>query len=78
MDLQELICRRKQSFYNREEFYDVSFQFLDSTKTVQANKMILTLISPVFEAMFYGRLAETAPSVTITDVEANVFQEFIR
>ena len=38
-------------------------------QVVPAHKFVLSISSPVFEAMFYGELAETTDSVELPDCE---------
>ena len=47
--------------------------------TVAAHRLILMSASPVFEAMFYGKLA-AAPGdlVRVEDIELNIFRELLR
>lgn len=81
MDLSGVISKRKKLLWNRPELNDVNFIFpLSGSKSVSSNKTILALCSPVFDVMFFSTyLAERGPEgVTIPDVEAEIFEEFLR
>lgn len=54
-----------------EKHTDCSFQI--DGKTLTAHKIILSAASPVFEAMFYGPMAEKR-CITISDINANAFK----
>ena len=41
----------------------------ESKQVIPAHKFVLSISSPVFEAMFYGELAETADSIELPDCE---------
>jgi hypothetical protein len=51
--------------------YDFPHLFL--TQKFHCHKMFLAMSSPVFEAMFYGGLAETAREIKILDVQPDAF-----
>lgn len=74
--MDKIIQERKRTFWNDERFHDISFSFEDSKKLLRANKMILSLVSPVFEAMFFGDFAKQDP-VHIKDIPYDVFKEFL-
>lgn len=60
---------------------DIHFAVFDKNRgTVQipAHKAILMQRSRVFEKMFYGYLKEEGPTVAITDVFADAFEEFLQ
>ncbi|KAK3097884.1 hypothetical protein FSP39_014151 [Pinctada imbricata] len=62
-----------------EDMTDVSFVFPnDGNRRVRAHKLVLSVRSPVFKAMFYGGLPENPENISIPDISANVFTEFIR
>ncbi|KAK3729800.1 hypothetical protein QZH41_003413 [Actinostola sp. cb2023] len=46
--------------------------------TIPANKYILAISSPVFEAMFYGQLAETRPTIDLPDCTKEGLHELLR
>jgi hypothetical protein len=48
------------------------------TRNVPAHKYVLAISSPVFFAMFYGRLAETQDTVEIPDSDYECFVEFLK
>ena len=55
--------------FNNDRFSDVRFFVptadgeIESKKVIPAHKFVLSISSPVFEAMFYGELAETKDSI---------------
>ena len=53
---------------------DVTFKTGDNQTEIKAHKFILVSRSRVFEAMFCGALAEPEASVTIPDIEADIFK----
>ncbi|XP_048245796.1 BTB/POZ domain-containing protein 6-like [Haliotis rufescens] len=60
-----------------EDFCDVTFRVGSEKQVVRAHRYVLVSRSCVFHAMFCGPLAETR-EVTITDIEADIFKEFLR
>lgn len=76
--MEAVIKERKKLFWNDDRFHDVSFSFPDTDKVLRANKTILTLASPVFEAMFFGDLAEKQDPVPIVDIDIETFQKFLK
>ena len=50
----------------------------DKEEGIPAHRLLLSLRSPVFFAMFHGSLAETGGEVEVKDVEAAAFHELIR
>lgn len=78
--MESVIKARKRDFWGQERFHDISFSFpeFDSNKILYANKTILALCSPVFEAMFFGDLAEKRNPIPIVDIEPSIFEAFLR
>ncbi|XP_046340695.2 BTB/POZ domain-containing protein 6-like [Haliotis rufescens] len=60
-----------------EDVSDVTFRVGSEKQVVRAHRYVLVSRSCVFHAMFCGPLAETG-EVTIPDIEADVFNEFLR
>ncbi|XP_041347835.1 BTB/POZ domain-containing protein 2-like isoform X2 [Gigantopelta aegis] len=58
-------------------FTDVTFKVGREQKCVQAHRLIVSIRSGVFEAMFYGPLAEQ-DEVVIPEVEHDIFEQFLR
>ncbi|XP_041373428.1 BTB/POZ domain-containing protein 2-like [Gigantopelta aegis] len=56
---------------------DVTFKVGREQKSVQAHRLIISIRSSVFEAMFYGPLAEQ-DEIVIPEVEHDIFQQFLR
>uniref|UniRef100_A0A336MMK0 CSON001398 protein n=1 Tax=Culicoides sonorensis TaxID=179676 RepID=A0A336MMK0_CULSO len=79
--MENIIKSRKKEFWGQERFHDISFSFHendDDQKVLKANKTILALCSPVFEAMFFGDLAEKRDPIPIVDVDYTIFEGFLR
>ncbi|XP_048245032.1 BTB/POZ domain-containing protein 6-like isoform X6 [Haliotis rufescens] len=62
---------------NTEDLSDVTFRVGSEKQVFRAHRYVLVSCSCVFHAMFCGPLAETG-EVTITDIEADIFKEFLR
>ena len=69
---------------NNDLFSDVKFVVRESDgesgnqQVIPAHKFVLSIGSPVFEAMFYGELAETRDSIELPDCEYESLLEFFR
>ena len=69
---------------NNNHLSDVKFVALqrsgenDSKKAIPAHKFILAISSPVFEAMFFGELAETKDTIELPDCEYGSLLELFR
>ena len=50
----------------------------ESKQVIPAHKFVLSISSPVFEAMFYGELAETRDSIELPDCEYESLLELFR
>ena len=50
----------------------------ESKQVIPAHKFVLSISSPVFEAMFYGELAETRDSIELPDCEYESLFELFR
>jgi len=78
------IRERSKFMFNNELFSDVKFVAWgangesDSKQVIPAHKFLLSISSPVFEAMFYGELAETIDSVELPDCEYDSMLELFR
>ena len=70
--------------FNNELFSDVKFVARaanggnESKQVVPAHKFVLSISSPVFEAMFYGELAETTNCIELPDCEYESLLELFR
>ena len=70
--------------FNNDLFSDVKFvvKRADDTgrskQVIPAHKLVLSISSPVFEAMFYGELAETSDSIELPDCEYDSLLELFR
>ena len=70
--------------FNKDLFSDVKFVVRktdgesDSKQVIPAHKFVLSISSPVFEAMFYGELAETRDSIDLPDCEYESLLELFR
>ncbi|XP_064613902.1 BTB/POZ domain-containing protein 6-like isoform X2 [Liolophura sinensis] len=65
---------------DNEHLMDIQFRFVEETplQTARAHRLILAVRSPVFEAMFYGPLADGADHVDITDIDSSAFRAMLR
>ena len=70
--------------FNNDLFSDVKFVVQgpngesESKQVIPAHKFVLSISSPVFEAMFYGELAETIDSIELPDCEYESLLELFR
>ena len=71
--------------FNNNLFSDVKFVVQmaaqgesESKQEIPAHKFVLSISSPVFEAMFYGELAETSDLIELPDCEYESLFEFFR
>ena len=70
--------------FNNDRFSDVKFVVRkmdgesESKYVLPAHKFVLSISSPVFEAMFYGELAETKDSIELPDCEYESLLELFR
>lgn len=69
--------RRNENLYLDPRTSDVCFVFSEDTDRVPAHKCILSIVSPVFDAMFYGSMIEKG-DVLIVDASASAFREFLQ
>lgn len=78
--MDKIIEISNKKIWEENKFQDVSFSFPESEdgKVLHANKTILAEVSPVFEAMFFGELAEKRNPIPIVDVEPETFEAFLR
>ena len=76
------IRERTKFMLNNELLSDVKFVARksdgESKQVIPAHKFVLSIGSPVFEAMFYGELAETRDSIELPDCEYESLLEFFR
>ena len=78
------IRERCKFIFNNDLFSDVKFvapKAIGESKSKQvipAHKFVLSISSPVFEAMFYGELAETRDSIELPDCEYESLLELFR
>ncbi len=70
--------------FSNDLFSDVKFVVpnaineSESKQVIPAHKFVLSISSPVFEAMFYGELAETGDSNELPDCEYESLLELFR
>ena len=75
---------RTKFVFNNDLFSDVKFVVRKSDgesegkQVIPAHKFVLSIGSPVFEAMFYGELAETRDSIELPDCEYESLLELFR
>ena len=80
------IRERTKFMLNNDLFSDVKFVVRksdsegesESKKMIPAHKFVLSIGSPVFEAMFYGELAETRDSIELPDCDYESLLELFR
>ena len=76
------IRERNKFVFNNDLFSDVKFVVRGaddgSKQAIPAHKFVLSISSPVFEAMFYGELAETTDSIELPDCEYDSLLELFR
>ena len=78
------VRERTKFLLNNNLFSDVKFVVRksdgesESKEVISAHKFVLSIGSPVFEAMFYGELAETRDSVEVPDCEYESLLELFR
>ena len=78
------IKERTTFMLNNHLFSDVKFVVRksdgesESKQVIPAHKFVLSIGSPVFEAMFYGELAETRHSIELPDCEYESLLELFR
>jgi len=71
--------------FNNDLFGDVKFVVHKaaqsesvSKQVIPAHKFVLSISSPVFEAMLYSELAETTDSIELPDCDYESLLEFFR
>ena len=78
------IRERTKFIFNNDRSSDVKFLVrkaegeTESKQVIPAHKFVLSISSPVFEAMFYGELAETRDSIELPDCEYESLLELFR
>ncbi len=78
------IRERCKFMFNNDLFSDVKFvvqkanEENESKQVIPAHKFVLSISSPVFEAMFYGEMAETRSSIELPDCEYESLLELFR
>ena len=75
------IRERCEAIFNQELLSDVKFVVCGSqgeSKTISAHKFMLAISSPVFFAMFFGKVAEIKDPVEISDCEYESLLELFR
>ena len=81
------ISERTKFIFNNELLSDVKFvapasniesESRKSRKSIPAHKFVLAISSPVFYAMFYGEMAETASTIEVPDCDYESLLELFR
>ena len=78
------IRERTKFMLNNDHLSDVKFVAAnsngesESTQVIAAHKFMLAISSPVFEAMFYGELAETKDTIELPDCDYESLLELFR
>lgn len=66
------------NFCLSEHLCDVWFAFKETSAKLPAHRLILSMRSEVFEAMFYGPMAESDQTVVIEDIETTTMKMLLR
>ena len=75
---------RSKFIFNNDLFSDVKFTVRttdggsESMQFIPAHKLVLSISSPVFEAMFYGELTETRDFIELPDCDYESLLELFR
>ena len=78
------VRERTKFMFNNEHLSDVKFVVRgndgesESRRSITAHKFVLSIGSPVFEAMFYGELAETKDTIQLPDCDYESLLELLR
>ena len=78
------VRERTKFMFNNEHLSDVKFRVRGSDgesetdRLITAHKFVLSIGSPVFEAMFYGELAETKDTIQVPDCDYESLLELFR
>lgn len=74
------INKRGPLFLDSEEWTDCTFLVGDEPRQVVVHgyKLIMAMASPVFEAMFYGSMAENKNPIPIIDVQPEIFKTMLQ
>lgn len=76
----DTLTERLVYLLNMEHFADVHFIVGSGLAVTRyaAHKLVLSVGSSVFAAMFYGKLAESSGEIEVPDVESDAFFELLR
>ncbi|GFQ91563.1 hypothetical protein TNCT_677241 [Trichonephila clavata] len=77
-DKMEDLRRKNLHILRNSILSDVMFYVGPEKTIIRAHRLILAVGSPVFEAMFYGSLAEKGSAITIPDVMPDGFQVLLK
>ena len=72
---------RTAFMFNNELMSDIKFVVGESDSRqvrIPAHKFVLAISSPVFQAMFYGQMAEKGEEVELPDTDSHTLLEFLR
>ena len=64
--------------FEKEIDTDITFRFPNTTETIKAHRLILKARSCVFFTMFHSELGLPGDDMEITDIEPDIFKEFLR
>ncbi|XP_055308831.1 BTB/POZ domain-containing protein 6-A-like [Sitodiplosis mosellana] len=73
----KMACSLGQKLYLNSKTADTKFVFKDSTESVVAHKNVLSVVSQVFDTMFYGSLPENG-DILIVDASPEAFKQFLQ
>jgi hypothetical protein len=69
---------RNRHMFNNSDMSDISFTCEGSDKTFYVHKYVLSTSSAVFNAMFYGGLAEKDSIIRLSDTNEESLEQFLR
>ncbi|KFM79759.1 BTB/POZ domain-containing protein 3, partial [Stegodyphus mimosarum] len=72
------ICEVMRLALEKSILSDITFRVGSEAEEFKAHRLILALASPVFEAMFYGGLAEKGEKIDIPDISPEGFRCLLR
>lgn len=72
------VRERNEKMFKNELLSDVHFLVGHGKERIPGHKYVLAISSPVFLAMFYGKLAEKDGEILVTDADPDAFVELLR
>ncbi|EDO44741.1 predicted protein [Nematostella vectensis] len=72
------VRERNEFMFNNELLSDVHFLVGSKKARIPAHRYVLAISSPVFFAMFFGRMADDTKEIPVVDTEEECFTELLR